>query len=70
MMANWSTRRIEEVCEVTSSKRIYATELVAEGVPFLKSKIGHMTFEIKSSFVLGRGLRFVYTVSFQAIFTE
>jgi type I restriction enzyme, S subunit len=38
MMANWSTRRIEEVCEVTSSKRIYATELVAEGVPFLKSK--------------------------------
>jgi len=38
MMANWPTRKIEEICEVTSSKRIYATELVAEGVPFLKSK--------------------------------
>lgn len=37
-MVNWPTRRIDEMCEVTSSKRIYATELVAEGVPFLKSK--------------------------------
>lgn len=37
-MANWPKRRMEEICEVTSSKRIYATELVAEGVPFLKSK--------------------------------
>jgi type I restriction enzyme S subunit len=37
-MAKWPTRKLEEICEVTSSKRIYATELVAEGVPFLKSK--------------------------------
>jgi type I restriction enzyme S subunit len=37
-MINWPVRRMEEICEVTSSKRIYATELVAEGVPFLKSK--------------------------------
>jgi type I restriction enzyme S subunit len=29
---------MEEVCEVTSSKRIYANELVQVGVPFLKSK--------------------------------
>jgi type I restriction enzyme S subunit len=29
---------MEEICEVTSSKRIYATELVPAGVPFLKSK--------------------------------
>lgn len=37
-MATWPVRRLEEVCEVTSSKRIYATELVPAGVPFLKSK--------------------------------
>jgi type I restriction enzyme S subunit len=37
-MASWPLRRIEEICEVTSSKRIYATELVPAGVPFLKSK--------------------------------
>lgn len=29
---------MQDICEVTSSKRIYATELVAIGVPFLKSK--------------------------------
>lgn len=37
-MAEWPIRRMDELCEVTSSKRIYATELVADGVPFLKSK--------------------------------
>lgn len=37
-MAAWPIRRLDELCEVTSSKRIYATELVADGVPFLKSK--------------------------------
>jgi len=31
-------KRIENLCEVTSSKRIYASELVSSGVPFLKSK--------------------------------
>ncbi|WP_405237551.1 restriction endonuclease subunit S [Lentisalinibacter orientalis] len=30
--------RLEELCDVTSSKRIYAKELVPSGVPFLKSK--------------------------------
>lgn len=29
---------MQDICEVTSSKRIYATELVTVGVPFLKSK--------------------------------
>ena len=37
-MEPWLARRMEEVCDVTSSKRIYATELVPAGVPFLKSK--------------------------------
>ena len=37
-MGAWPIKRIHELCEVTSSKRIYATELVADGVPFLKSK--------------------------------
>jgi type I restriction enzyme S subunit len=37
-MATWPLRRMEDICEVTSSKRIYATELVPAGVPFLKSK--------------------------------
>jgi type I restriction enzyme S subunit len=37
-MGAWPKKRIDELCEVTSSKRIYATELVEDGVPFLKSK--------------------------------
>ncbi|QHC99498.1 hypothetical protein PspS04_03605 [Pseudomonas sp. S04] len=37
-MATWTIKRMQDICEVTSSKRIYATELVAIGVPFLKSK--------------------------------
>src|ERR1039458_3835057 len=38
MMAGWPTKRMEELCEVTSSKRIYAKELCATGVPFYRSK--------------------------------
>jgi len=37
-MTAWPTRRINELCEVTSSKRIYANELVSSGVPFFRSK--------------------------------
>ena len=37
-MGSWPTMQLDELCEVTSSKRIYATELVPDGVPFLKSK--------------------------------
>lgn len=37
-MGAWPIKRMEELCEVTSSKRIYARELVPSGVPFLKSK--------------------------------
>ena len=37
-MAAWPIKRLEELCQVTSSKRIYAKELAPSGVPFLKSK--------------------------------
>jgi type I restriction enzyme S subunit len=37
-MAKWSVRRIDELCEVTSSKRIFAADYVAEGVPFYRAK--------------------------------
>lgn len=37
-MTKWPVKRLEDLCQVTSSKRIYAKELVSSGVPFLKSK--------------------------------
>jgi type I restriction enzyme S subunit len=38
MMSKWPIKKLEDLCQVTSSKRIYAKELVSSGVPFLKSK--------------------------------
>jgi type I restriction enzyme, S subunit len=37
-MAPWTTTRIDQVCEVTSSKRIFAADYVSEGVPFYRAK--------------------------------
>ncbi len=37
-MEKWKTQKLVHHCDVTSSKRIYANELVESGVPFLKSK--------------------------------
>ncbi|HRD64583.1 MAG TPA: restriction endonuclease subunit S [Candidatus Competibacter sp.] len=37
MVDAWPFVRLGEICQVTSSKRIYAKELVPSGVPFLKS---------------------------------
>lgn len=34
----FSVRRLQELCDVTSSKRIYARELTPSGVPFYRSK--------------------------------
>ncbi|MEO7427062.1 MAG: restriction endonuclease subunit S [Fibrobacteria bacterium] len=34
----WSSKRIESLCEVTSSKRIFASDYVAEGVPFYRGR--------------------------------
>ena len=38
MTAAWPTKRIAEVCEVTSSKRIFAADYVPEGVPFYRGR--------------------------------
>ncbi len=38
MMHAWLHSQLDELCEVTSSKRIYAKELCATGVPFYRSK--------------------------------
>ncbi len=37
-MEEWLIRRMEELCEITSSKRIYASDYVPEGVPFYRGK--------------------------------
>lgn len=38
MMAEWSVRQMEELCEITSSKRVFAADYVSEGVPFFRGK--------------------------------
>lgn len=38
MIEKWPIRLLDELCDVTSSKRIYARELCPTGVPFLRSK--------------------------------
>ena len=37
-MGAWPIKQLDELCEVTSSKRIYANELCSVGVPFYRSK--------------------------------
>src|SRR5258707_11157097 len=37
-MAAWPKRRVDSLCEVTSSKRIFASDYVSEGVPFYRAK--------------------------------
>jgi hypothetical protein len=37
-MGKWTAKRIDELCEVTSSKRIFAADYVSEGVPFYRGK--------------------------------
>ncbi len=37
-MNKWQTKKINEICSIKSSKRIYAREYVDSGVPFYRSK--------------------------------
>jgi len=37
-MSAWPAKRMEELCEITSSKRIFSADYVAEGVPFYRGK--------------------------------
>jgi type I restriction enzyme S subunit len=37
-MSAWPARRMEELCEITSSKRIFAADYVSAGVPFYRGK--------------------------------
>jgi type I restriction enzyme S subunit len=37
-MAAWPKKRMDSLCEVTSSKRIFASDYVSEGVPFYRAK--------------------------------
>lgn len=37
-MTVWPVNRIDELCEITSSKRIYAADYVSEGVPFYRGR--------------------------------
>ena len=37
-MIQRSKRRVSELCEITSSKRIFAADYQAEGVPFFRGK--------------------------------
>jgi type I restriction enzyme S subunit len=37
-MNSWPIKRIEELCEITSSKRVFASDYVADGVPFFRGR--------------------------------
>lgn len=37
-MGKWPLRKIDELCEITSSKRIYAADYVPQGVPFFRGR--------------------------------
>jgi type I restriction enzyme S subunit len=37
-MVAWPVRRMDELCEITSSKRIFAADYVSEGVPFYRGR--------------------------------
>lgn len=37
-MAAWPVKRMDELCEITSSKRIFAADYVSEGVPFYRGR--------------------------------
>ena len=37
-MVTWPLKRMEELCEITSSKRIFAADYVSEGVPFYRGR--------------------------------
>ena len=37
-MNAWPTKRMDELCEIISSKRIFAADYVSEGVPFYRGK--------------------------------
>ena len=37
-MEGWPVRRMEDLCEITSSKRIFTSDYVSEGVPFYRGK--------------------------------
>lgn len=38
MHDSWHKVRMQELCEITSSKRIYASDYVSEGIPFYRGK--------------------------------
>jgi type I restriction enzyme S subunit len=37
-MAMWPLKRMDDLCEITSSKRIFAADYVSEGVPFYRGR--------------------------------
>jgi type I restriction enzyme S subunit len=38
MMATWPVKRMDDLCEITSSKRIFAADYVSAGVPFYRGR--------------------------------
>ncbi len=38
MVVAWPLKRMDELCEITSSKRIFAADYVSEGVPFYRGR--------------------------------
>jgi len=35
---SWTAAKLSSLCEITSSKRIFASDYVSEGVPFFRGK--------------------------------
>jgi type I restriction enzyme S subunit len=55
--SNWTNVKIEDICDVSSSKRIYRSEYVEEGIPFYRSKeiiLKHNNQTIEDSLYISR----------------
>lgn len=63
-MAAWPLKRMEELCEITSSKRIFAADYVDEGVPFYRGR--EITEKYKGNLDISTEL-FITEAKFQEI---
>jgi len=63
-MEPWPRKRMDELCEITSSKRIFASDYVSEGVPFYRGR--EVTEKYKGSLDVSTEL-FITEEKFQEI---
>ena len=59
-MKDWKEFRSGEVCEVTSSKRVFLSDYVKEGVPFYRSKEGYRLFRFDAGLEAVRNWSYIH----------